>query len=203
MGWRLRGLMGHVPLGPRSWACLQDPSPTITCEAESGSLPSRNSAPGWSVDGRGSTGPALPRIGSPVNSQRAERRSTQGVESGDRTHSPRARALGSPGLSPAAYKALPAPGLRVPPAGFSGQNNAAPAAHTGVPATEPLEPVPGEPMIPGGRYQGAALAVRQDRGGDPRGAVLTEASVKTVRCFHSSSPPSDYLNFITSVSGPG
>lgn len=29
---------------------------------------------------------------------------------------------------PAVYKALPAPGLRVPPAGFSGQNNAAPAA---------------------------------------------------------------------------
>ena len=63
VGWRLRGLMGHMPQGPHSWACLQDPSPSITCEAESGSLPSRNSAPGRSVDVRGSTGPALPRTG--------------------------------------------------------------------------------------------------------------------------------------------
>lgn len=77
----------------------------------------------------------------------AEGRSTQwgaGEESGDHTHSARARALGSPALSPAVYKALPAPGLRVPPAGFSGQNNAGPAVHTGVPAAGPSEPVPGE-----------------------------------------------------------
>lgn len=269
MGWKLRGLREHVPQGPCSCACPQDPgvaesswapslcplagpSPSITCETESGPLPSRNSAPGGSVD----SSPPQDRSG--MDTLLAEGRSTQwgaGEESGDHTHSARARALGSPALSPAVCKALPAPGLRVPPAGFSGQNNAAPAVHTGVPAAGPSEPVPGElpwllealcmprpwvghPPEPNhGRASPSILSLdpgrcrerlpRASRGGPhhppltgawpgertqtgilgpgqrwgPLGAVLTEASVKTVPSAHSSSPPSDYLNFIMSISG--
>jgi len=123
------------------WQALAPASPVRL----SGSLPSRNSAPGGSVDGRGSTRPALPRTGVAWTACWPKGRA-HGVRGGVRRPHPLIQGQ-SPWVTrsqPAVYKALPAPGLRVPPAGFSGQNNAAPAAHTGVPEAGPAEPVPRE-----------------------------------------------------------
>lgn len=176
-----------------------------------------------------------------------------GEGSGDHTHSSRARALGSPGLSllstrpcqlqdsgsllPAFLGRITRPRQRTRESLQQGPRNQCPGScpwlctprpwvgrppelNHGRPTPTILSLDPGRrrerlPRVsrggphhppltgawPGERTRTGILGPGQRWG--PPGAVLTEVSVKPVPSSHSSSPPSDHLNFITSVSDLG